>query len=81
MIPGIDIDVLDEFLELDLVKEALAKKKQEKPTKDQFKATQRKEIDLWHHWNDHGRTPEHLKPLLDSFKPMLQGEANKWKGV
>lgn len=82
MTPFVDIDVIDQFLDLDLVKEALAaKKKQEKPTKEQFKATQRKEIDLWHHWNDNGRKPEHLKPLLDSFKPLLQREANKWKGV
>lgn len=83
MIQAPNISLLDEFLELDLVKEAMAAKKKQpaKPTKEQFKATQRKEIDLWHHWNDNGRTPEHMKPLLDSFKPMLQGEANKWKGV
>lgn len=81
MVSVIDIDLLDEFLDLELVKEALARKKQEKPTKDEFKATQRKEVVMWHHWNDNGRKPEHLKPLLDSFKPMLQREANKWKGV
>lgn len=78
--------ILDDFLELDLVKEALAaaaKKKQqfEPKTKEQLKATQRKEIDLWHHWNDNGRKPEHLKPLYDSYKPLLQREANKFKGV
>lgn len=77
------LSMLDDFLDLDLVKEALAKKKKqpEKPTKDEFKATQRKEIDLWHHWNNNGRKPEHLKPLLDSYKPMLQAETNKWRGV
>lgn len=82
MIPYVNIDLIDEFLDLDLVKYALAVKNQlEKPTKDEFKATQRKEIDLWHHWNNNGRKPNHLKPLLDSFKPMLQAEANKWKGI
>lgn len=77
-----DIELLDEFLELDLVKEALAKKKSTEPKdKNILKATQRKEIDLWHHWNDNGRKPEHLKPLYDSFKPLLQREANKFRTV
>ena len=79
----LNTDLLDEFLALDLVKEALAAKKSEKTPKDkeQFKATQRKEIELWHHWNDNGRKAEHLKPLYDSFKPLLQREANKFRGV
>jgi len=83
MIPGLNFDLLDEFLELDLVKEALAKKKKPPEPKDKnvLKATQKREIDLWHHWNTNGRKPEHLKPLYESFKPLLQKETNKWKGV
>jgi len=82
MIEALDIGLLDEFLDLDLVKEALAKKKQpEKKTKEQLKATQRKEIDLWHTWNNNGRKPDDLKPLYESFKPLLQREANKFRGV
>ncbi len=75
--------LLDEFLEHDLVKEALAKKKAPEKKKDPeaLKLTRTKELDLWHTWNNNGRKPEHLKPLLDSFKPVLQKEVNKWKGV
>lgn len=80
MVSSFDI-VLDEFLELDIVKEAMAAAKKKQPSKEQLKVTQRKEIDLWHQWNNNGRTPEHMKPLLDSFKPVLQTEANKWRGV
>ena len=79
---GSDITALDDFLDLVLVKEGLAKKVQPpKPEKDkvQFKATQKREIDLWHNWNNNGRKPEHLKPLYESFKPLLQREANKFR--
>lgn len=75
------IDLLDAFLEQDVVKEALAKKKQEPKDKNVLKATQKKEIELWHNWNNNDRKPEHLKPLYESFKPLLQKETNKWKGV
>lgn len=77
-------ELLDEFLEIDLVKEALAAKKKKAPEpkdKNVLKATQKKEIDLWHHWNTNGRKSEHLKPLYESYKPLLQKETNKWKGV
>lgn len=64
---------LDEFL--DLVKEGMPKKK------DDLKTVQRREVDLWHTWNNNGRKPEHLKPLLESYKPLLQGVANKFRTV
>ena len=72
---------LDEFLEL--TKEAMASKKPEKKPIDKgvLKDTQKKEHDLWHNWNNNGRKPEHLKPLMDSLKPVLKIEANKWRGV
>ena len=69
-----NIQALDDFLEL--VKEAMPPKK-----KEELKATQRREIDLWHNWNNNGRKPEHLKPLLESYKPLLQDRANKFRGV
>lgn len=68
-----NIDVLDEFLEL--AKEAMPQKK------EQLKAKQKKEIDLWHTWNTQGRKPEQLKPLYESYKPLLQSEANKFRGL
>lgn len=66
------IDVLDDFLSL--IKSA-------SQPKEQLKSTQRKELELWHNWNNNGRKPQHLKPLYDSYKPMLQREANKFRSV
>lgn len=73
--------ILDEFS--DLIKEAMASKKSDKKPIDKgiLKDTQKKEHDLWHTWNNGGRKPEHLKPLMDSLKPVLKTEANKWRGV
>lgn len=79
-----DIDLLDRILEATLTKEAFAKKKKtEKPVKnpEEFKATQKKEIEMWHTWNDNGRKPEHLKPIYNSFKNLLQNQANKFRGL
>jgi DNA-directed RNA polymerase specialized sigma subunit len=36
-----------------------------------------KELELWHHWNDNGRKPEHMEPLLKSIKPLIKSEATK----
>jgi len=66
-----NVDILDEFLEL--AKTAMPAKR------DELKATQKREIDLWHNWNNNGRKPEHLQPLLDSHKPLIEQEARKWK--
>lgn len=80
MATAANISLLDEFLEMAMAKEAMPKKKEpEKKDKNLLKATQRKELDLWHNWNNNGRKPEDLKPLYDSFKPLLQREANKFR--
>ncbi len=71
-----NIDVLDEFLEL--VKESAAPKVKDPA---QLKVTQRKDQELWHAWNNGGRTPTLLKPLYESYKPLLQKEINKFKGL
>ena len=73
MMLATNIDALDDFLEF--VKEAAP------PKKDDLKVVQRREVDLWHHWNTNGRKPEHMKPLLESYKPLLQKEANKFRTV
>jgi DNA-directed RNA polymerase specialized sigma subunit len=70
----INFTAIDEFLEM--VKEAMPPK-----DKEQLKVTQKKEVDLWHNWHTQGRKPEHLKPLYESFKPLLQREANKYRTV
>jgi len=38
-----------------------------------------RDIDLWHQWNNNGRQPEHLEPLMDAFKPMVHANIKKWK--
>jgi RNA polymerase sigma factor (sigma-70 family) len=37
-----------------------------------------KEHGLWEHWNTKGRQPEHLEPLLDSFKPLVAQKVREW---
>lgn len=44
-------------------------------------AGQRSQDDLerWQHWNEHGRKPEHLEPLLKSFKPVITQAVNTYR--
>jgi RNA polymerase sigma factor (sigma-70 family) len=65
-------NVLDSFLDT-FVKIAAPKK-----SREEMKETQKKELDLWHHWNNNGRKPEHLDPLFESFKPLMNREAQKF---
>lgn len=37
------------------------------------------ELDLYHQWNNNGRKPEHLDPLLKSFQPLIQSRVNIYK--
>ena len=63
---------LDDFLTLasDLRKEAA----------DELKTKQQREIQLWQQWKDGGMQPQHLKPLMQSFKPLVAHRANIWAG-
>ncbi len=36
-----------------------------------------KELELWHHWNDKGRKPEHVEPLMKSIEPLIRSETKK----
>jgi DNA-directed RNA polymerase specialized sigma subunit len=65
-------DTLDYFFDT-FVKEAAPKK-----SREELRGIQKKELDLWHNWNNNGRKPEHLYPLYKSYKPMLTREANKF---
>src|SRR3954470_15791071 len=75
-------EALDDFLSL--IKEgmpAIGKKtKSVEPEElgDGLRSTQRMEMDLWHTWNTGGRKPKLLKPLFDSYKPLIQSTANKF---
>ncbi len=43
-------------------------------------ARKAKEIALWQTWNENGRTADDLRPLLKSLQPLIQREANVYKG-
>ncbi len=74
-----NIGVIDEFL--DFLKVAMPSSKKTDPKATQLKTTQKKELELWHRWNDNGRKKEHLTPLVNSFKPLIQQHVNSWRGV
>lgn len=44
-------------------------------------AAQRAEgdLDLWHKWNQGGRTPELLEPLIKRYEPLLKRKVVEWK--
>jgi len=71
-IPDYHTQILDLFLDQH-VKTAAPKK-----SREEMKETQKKELELWHHWNTNGQKPEHLIPLYESYKPLLVREANKY---
>ncbi len=81
-----NIEVIDEFLDFLKVAMPSSKKttktsKKVDPKADKLKVTQKKEIELWHHWNDNGRKKEHLTPLINSFTPLIQQHVNTWRSV
>lgn len=39
-----------------------------------------REIEMWRAWKNGGETPAALKPLLRSFRPMIQSKVNVYKG-
>lgn len=66
-------------------------KKDKKPSKKELeaeaaekekalRARQAKELEMWRTWNEGGRTVKDLRPLLKSFRPMIQAKANVYKG-
>jgi DNA-directed RNA polymerase specialized sigma subunit len=39
-----------------------------------------KDFTLWQDWNDQGRTPDAIKPLVQQFKPLVMKRANVYAG-
>ena len=37
-------------------------------------------VELWHSWNNGGRSPERLTPLLAAYKPLIDREVTRWSG-
>lgn len=42
-------------------------------------ARKKKEVDLWHQWNNNGQKPKDLDPLLKSFDNMIKGRLNVFR--
>ncbi len=40
----------------------------------------KKETEMWHAWNNGGRKPQDLRPLLTSMRPLIQDSVNTWRG-
>lgn len=51
------------------------------PLPSELQHTQKKEIALWQQWNERGRQKDDLKPLLDSFKPVINKEVRKYSSA
>jgi DNA-directed RNA polymerase specialized sigma subunit len=43
----------------------------------EYRGRRGKELELWNQWNQSGRKPEHLEPLLTSMNPLITNEARK----
>ncbi|CAB4130925.1 FliA DNA-directed RNA polymerase specialized sigma subunit [uncultured Caudovirales phage] len=53
----------------------------EKVAVDDLRDTQGKELEMWHTWNNNGRTQEHMRPLLNSIRPLIQKHIKQWSSV
>lgn len=52
----------------------------EKQADDDLKKRQSKELEMWQQWKTGGMQQEHLRPLIRSFKPLINHRANVWAG-
>lgn len=48
--------------------------------KDDLRRTQKKEIELWHKWDQNGRKPEDLQEIHRSFKPLINKKVSVYAG-
>lgn len=60
--------VLEFLAELEEPEEKLASK--------DLREKQSKELTMWQQWNAGGRQPEHLQPLITSFRPLISSKVN-----
>jgi hypothetical protein len=66
-------------LDIDFEKfSSLGKKGPKDPAERQ--ALRQSDLDLWHHWNNNGRQPEHLRPLFTNFRGMIRRHVNRYVG-
>jgi len=50
----------------------------EKTAADFSKPRQQADYDLWKQWDQGGRQPDDLRPLLQNFRGLLRSRANRW---
>lgn len=48
-----------------------------KDAADKIRVRRQQELELWNQWNQNGRQPEHLEPLLHSIEPLINKELDK----
>jgi DNA-directed RNA polymerase specialized sigma subunit len=53
----------------------------EKVAVEDLRERQGKELDMWHTWNNNGRKQEHMRPLLESIRPLIQKHVKQWSSV
>lgn len=62
------------------VHQYVRKEDDEKDPQLELAAKKDREIELWRAWKASGESPQALKPLVRSFKPMIQSKAGVYKG-
>ena len=75
-----DENELDEFIDdaEELVKEGASYRQERSAAQyKELRGRRGQELELWHHWDAQGRKPEHLEPILESMRPIIQREATK----
>ena len=50
----------------------------EKTAIDDLRDRQKREIGMWEQWREGGMKKQQLRPLIKSFKPLVNSEANRW---
>lgn len=50
------------------------------PAPSNLSAKKTNELELWHQWNNNGRKPDDLRPLLHSMRPLVQESMSTWRG-
>lgn len=50
----------------------------EKAATDERKKLQQRELQLWQDWKAGGMKPQQVRPLIQSFQPLINSVANRW---
>lgn len=61
---------VDEFLD---IQQSL-----QKTAADDLRKRQKREIELWNQWQQGGKKKQDLRPLIQSFRPLINSESNRW---